>query len=467
MNLRYSLLASFLSIALTSLAWGPDLQIDTTSAPSNISTVQAANGTIYVAIPDPVAGDGIALRFYTSTDQGMTWASSTMTASGMGVPIRTKLVTSGAEVWCAYLVDDSVHVMDMNTGVVSLYPTYAAEDFDVVMSSTGWMYLYLQVRADTDIRRAGTNTAGATWTGNTALVTSNGADPRLSISPGDTIIVSYYGPVLIDEPKSIVRRGMYYESAPGTLSVSGIAFDDVITNTAIDKWQYQCVQSNGVVWMFWSQGVGSRDIRAVVSTDGGDTFGAPIDVMASTVDDEFGFHAIPTPGGVDLVFERFPTGGLTDQVYHTSASSSSPTSFTPAVEVSEHTPMVFGSDRAPQALLLNNNSIGVAWVGMDMTSDVNVYWDNDAIGTGVAETDLMDVQVYPNPTSEQLTVQVDAAAGMQQLLVRDARGALVTSSRPTWSDRHTMYVGQLPRGNYCIELLFDDGRIARSRFMKM
>lgn len=467
MKLRYTLLTSLLSVSLISLAWGPDLQIDTTNAPSNISTVQAANGTIYLAIPDPVAGDGVALRFYTSTDQGMTWNPSAMTASGMGVPIRTRLVTSGAEVWCAYLVDDSVHVMDMNTGVVSLYTTYAAEDFDVVMSSNGWMYLYLQVRADTDIRRAGTNTAGATWTGNTALVTSNGADPRLSISPGDTIIVSYYGPVLIDEPKSIVRRGMYYESAPGTLSVSGIAFDDVITNTAIDKWQYQCVQSNGVVWMFWSQGVGSRDIRAVVSTDGGDTFGPPVDVMASTVDDEFGFHAIPTPGGVDLVFERFPTGGLTDQVYHTSASSSSPTSFTPAVEISENAPLAFGSDHAPQALLLNNNSIGVAWVGMDMSSDVNVYWDSDAISTGISGRESTNMRVYPNPTSEQLTVQVEASSGIQHLLVRDARGALILSSRPAWSEMHTMDVGQLPRGNYFIELLFDNGRVSRSRFMKL
>lgn len=456
-------------LSMNSFAWGPDILVDTTNIPCNLAVVQGPNGDLHMAIPDPVANDGVAVRFLISMDQGATWQNLGWSGTGNGVPSRVRLVAGTNAVWGAYLVDTLVHVIDLATGTVSTYNDHIARDFDVVMSSSGWMYLYLQLYGTNSIRRAGTNDAGATWTGNTALVTGGGSDPRLSISAGDTVIVNYYGPVLTDKPKSIVRQGMYYESAPGTLTVTGIGFDDILTNTTIDKWQFGSVQSGGVVWTFWSEGVGSRDIKAVVSTNGGDTYGGAINVAADAGVDEFAFHAVrrtqPGQVGVDLVFARYTAGGSTDQVYHSRSASATPTTFMAPVQVSEFSPLPFPSTFHPQACAFSDHSVGAAWLGGSGGAP-DVFWDHDSFSVGVSFRDAeKDLLLHPNPTNGALTLVGTALSRARLVRVHDVQGRLVRSIPVEAATRMTLDLSDLPPGVHVLEVLWSGGR-STQRFVK-
>ena len=151
------------------------------------------------------------------------------------------MVGNATDLYCVYLHLDSVRILDLNSGVIQTYQDYVVSEFDCVLRPDGWLYLFVQVRALNDIRRAGTVDGGATWTGNAALVTSQGNRPRVTMSAGDTLILNYYGPPLVDVTKSVVRAGRYRETAPGTLSTTANAFQDVITDTQVDKWGFRSV----------------------------------------------------------------------------------------------------------------------------------------------------------------------------------------------------------------------------------
>ncbi len=88
------------------------------------------------------------------------------------------------------------------------------------------------------------------------------------------------------------------------------------------------------------------------------------------------------------------------------------------------------------------------------------------IGLGVRPTaqPLPGMRLYPNPTSTQLTLELDAFSPGTELLLRDGLGKAVLRQR-IGGHYHTVQVGTLPSGCYIAELLANGRRVAQQKLL--
>lgn len=428
MQQRYSLLP-FVLTPLTLLAWGPDNPISAVGSSAHAVT-EAPTGGLIAAIADDTAGNGVAVRFHTSDDGGLTWTPAPYTAPGNGVPQRVKLLPTASTVYCLFIDDGSVRVYNTVSGATGAYLDFTAQEFDAVVNSTGWIYLFVQPAGSNQIRRAGTSDGGITWTGNSAQVTGNGAVPRVAISAGDTVVLNYYGPVLADIPKSVVRSAVYNQTVPGTLNVPGGAFVDAIPETNFDKWRYSSAIRGGRVWLFWEQEpVGQRILRCKVSANNGFAYGTAFQVAGGAGADINGHAAVARAASgttrVDLVYGRYTTPGQTDpgldQLWYTRAVIAAPQTFDPPTPVSEHAPVLATTAQGPTVVALQSGGTGAAWAGFTSSGN-QLFWDADPISTSVAATTVAATSgAWPNPTANELFVSVPGSIA-QPLYAMDALG---------------------------------------------
>jgi len=69
---------------------------------------------------------------------------------------------------------------------------------------------------------------------------------------------------------------------------------------------------------------------------------------------------------------------------------------------------------------------------------------------------LTEFQVYPNPASSAVTIK---GVGLSQAMIFDQHGRLVCTKSLLGQDQQTLQLGNLPSGNYFLQVLDCDGNL--------
>lgn len=430
-----------------STEWGTDYLVagsEPFGRPSGV--YRNSTGKIYVSIPDtnislPRADEGLVIL--TSTNNGANWIQE-IGISPAVVISKTKMISAGPDsLYCFYLVNGSVYSLNVVNGSLKLFTNYTnVRDFDVTSSSTGSLYLIIDLYTNNDVRIFGSANGGVTW-GGAIFLSSNAARPGISMSAtGDTAVINYYGGPFTDTLSSVIRNVRYRESAPGTLVIAG-SFTSPIP-AGIPKDQFETVRYGGNTWLFYSEGSpGNMDIKCIYSSDGGTGYGVPFTIGSMPGRDEFWFNAKYTalsPGGVGLIYysdslQAGPPTSSSDKMFYTSALNSDPLNFAAPNQFSDHPP-VYSLRRYIPTLIEYYDAAGDAgaiWVGAN-GSDTGIFFDRLNTMTGITpiETKIPHSyslsQNYPNPFNPVTNLEFAISeTGFASLKVFDITGAEIVT----------------------------------------
>lgn len=370
--------------------WGTDYVVSNSEplgAPTGV--YRQSNSTIYVAVPDTAILSDKSIVVLTSTDNGATWAISASVSPANHVPKTKMLKTTTDEVYCFFLLGTTVYCWNVITSTINPYTAFTdVYDFDAATSSTGSLYLIIDLISNNQVRFAGTTDGGASWVG-AVFLSSAAARPRLSMSgTGDTLLINYYGPIagLSDTTTAAIRNVRYRETSPGLLTVSGATptFTTIVP-AGTRKPEFQGVLNGGVAWVFYTtESGGNTDLNCMIGIDNGSSYGAPFTIGAMPDRNEHWFdakHNKSGDGGVDLVYysDTIPVVPPTNEsrkLLYTSATVTAPNTFTTPEQFSEHPPVVSDRGYYPSIIPYHDaiGDVGVIWVGLDGT-DRKLYFD--------------------------------------------------------------------------------------------
>ncbi len=388
--------------------WGNDVLVSSTEPFGKLTGVASANGTIYLAVPDTAIQSGKSIIIFKSTNYGNTWTNFRQ-YTGTVMPERSKMVRSGLDsVYYLYLINAIIYCLNVETISVNSITVMTYRDFDVVASSTGGLYVVADALTSTSIPRYSSINGFATISQTGSV--STGSFPRMYMSGnGDTLILTFYQSTGTDTLAGTIRQGRYRESSPGQLT--SIAFLTVVTETG-QKPVVQPVFYGGRVWMIYSLGTtGALNIKCMLSTNSGVSYGSAVDLAANPNVDEYWFearHYTTGTGGLDIAYyaDSLQSGNPTnntDRMLYKFANLPTPTTFSSPVQFSEYPPGWSTRMYIPAMVeIYNTSDVGVAWVGLD-GSNKRVYWDRYSAVMGIPgnqnETPQTFIlkQNYPNP----------------------------------------------------------------------
>ncbi len=392
--------------------WGTDLIVSPTEPFSRFSGVyKLSNSTIYVAIPDTNIVNNRCLVVLKSSNNGLNWSIHGSVTPAVEIP-KVKMLQSGDSIYCFFLFGTSVYCWNILSNSLNQFTAYTnLRDFDVTISSTGSLYLIIDLHTSNQVYIYGSATGGASW-GSSIYLSSTAAHPKISMSgSGDTALINYYGPVAADTLTSAIRNVRYRESAPGTLSIVGSFTTPIPAGTTKD--QFLGVINRGKAWIFYTTGTtGNIDLNCISSIDNGTSYGAPITIHSSPTRDEYWFdvkYYNSMEGGIDVIYysDSLQSGqptNITDLIMYTSALNSAPTNFSSPVRVSNYIPE--WSPRMYIPILIEYydgpGDVGAVWVGYDGSAK-KVYFDR-LLNTSrvkkyetISPMDYYLGQNYPNP----------------------------------------------------------------------
>ena len=395
--------------------WGSDYVVSDTEPMGRPSGVyKNSASTIYVSVPDTNFSPGLneGLTILTSTNNGMNW-SKIAGISPAVIITKTKMVRTALDsVYCVFLANGTVRVLNPVSGTLGTFTNYTnIGDFDATTSSSGSIYIIIDLYINNQVRIFGSADGGINWGGGIFL-SSNAAHPGISMSAtGDTAIVNYYGGPFTDTLSSIIRNVRYRESVPGTLVVEGTFTSPIPAGTPKD--QFEAVRYGSNAWLFYTSGIsGSKDINCILSNDGGMTYGAPITIGSMPGRDEFWFDAkyySLNDGGVGIIYysdslQTGPPTNVSDKMYYSSASNSTSSVFSEPIQTSEHPPVYSDIGFIPTLIEYydTGGDAGAIWVGANGTGN-KLYYDRLNNLTGVTQTGIeipssySISQNFPNP----------------------------------------------------------------------
>ena len=341
--------------------WGTDNLLLDFEPIGQISGVQRSNGVIYVAVNDTLSTTNLGLIILTSTNNGDSWSTLSSGITYRGYYDYIKLVKSGLDsVYCFFQVGQEIYSWNFLNGNFNMFPFSGYRSFDVVASSTGNLYVFVDSLANNSILRYSSLNGGSNW-GSRGNISSAGANPRLCMSgTGDTLIMNYYGPVLADTSTSVIRQVRYRETSPGVLTSTG--FIDVATDNS-SKTEYLSAMNNGESWFFYTSGPeGARDIYARKSINNGLSYDPPILLAGNANVDEYWFDLrhfadAGTGGGFDFSFysDSAQSGAGTlesDKLLYASVPYGS-TTFSAFERINEYPVVYSANNYSPKLIAIN------------------------------------------------------------------------------------------------------------------
>lgn len=415
--------------------WGGDVLITAEEPLGSISGVARPNGTIYVAVPDTTTVPGSCLLIYRSTNFGDNWVRIPDAIGPSAVVKKTRMVRTGADsIYVVFQIGTTLYYWNFESGNFQTHTLDVVGDYDVGTTSSSVMYLAINVEGGNQIRRHATLNGGATFS-QTAIITSAGRTPRVASSlTGDSVIINYYGPVLSPVEISTIRSAIYRETAPGTFAASN--FIDVVL-AGPTRTEFMSVANAGRVMFFYAEGApGSRDIKGMVSNNGGVSYTTPFVLAENPNIDEYWIAAntyAVSPSGFDIAYYSDSNGASisSDKIIYTSSTITTPTTFfTPAIISQTYYPQSSPNDYKPQVIEFYNptGEMGIVWVGVDGASR-KVYWNRLGQTTNVnnISNEVADAyelhQNYPNPFNPVTNIKFSIVeSGLVSLKVYDVLG---------------------------------------------
>lgn len=388
-----------------STMFGQDVLVAASEPEGPISGVKAANGTIWIAINDTTISAGRGILFYKSTNAGNNWSLHSTALQPAFIADQVKMLKAGDSTFCFFRIGGTIYRFNVVTNSLNTFTqSTAATQFDVVASSTNSLYLYYSTT--TTVFRSSSIDGGFTWVGN-ANVSSN-VKPVLGISAtGDTVTVMYRASTGGDQ--SQILRFRYRETAPGTLATFGTS--QVQLATGVNRTMYRPFRYANTEWIVYTEGdVPNSEVKCIISTDGGTTYGAPVTISQTTTSNYPAFAGGISPNGaflgIDMFLVKDSTGAANDKMLYTGAPASSPGFGGTRIPISNFSPVP--TSFTPVAIELGNSDVGVAWVGQNGPNR-NVYWDrydyltNIEQNSGIADNHDLK-QNYPNPFNPSTTI---------------------------------------------------------------
>jgi len=369
--------------------WGTNVVVNNYEPLGKMSGVQNSDSTLYVVVNDTLATANLGIIVYTSTNAGLSWDLYPTGINYRDHVQNLKMVRSPQDSIYVFFNNYSVITCwNVLTGSLNQFTNYPAgyRDFDVVCSSTGSLYLMVDLLANNDIRMFGSINGGFSWT-YSVFLSSTGAAIKGSLSAtGDTILINYHGVALQpDTSLSAIRSVRYRETTPGTLAVTG-SFLTVIPSDGQQRKQFKSASGNGEAWLVYTLGPDSaRAIYGMKSTDAGVTFSTPqlISINSNTnnyyLDVKYVYDTGSGNPGFALIYysDSLQFGvpsNESDKLMYSTASYGG--TFSTPTQIS-NTPPAF-SDRMylPQLITMpyNDNDLGVLWVG-ENSAERKLYWD--------------------------------------------------------------------------------------------
>ena len=364
--------------------WGTDNLLFDFEPIGQLSGIQRSGGTIYVAVNDTLSTSNLGLIILTSTDNGDSWSSFGTGITYRGYYDYIKLVKSGLDsVYCFFQIGQEIFSWNFLNGNFNTFPFSGYRSFDVVASSTGNLYMFVDSLATNHILRYSSVNGGSNW-GSRGNVTSAGAHPKMCMSgTGDTLIMNYYGPILADTSTSVIRQARYRETGVGVLTSTG--FIDVATDNS-SKTEYLSAMNNGESWFVYTSGTtGARDIYGRKSINNGLSYDPPMLLAGNVNTDEYWFdlrHYVDTGtgGGFDFLFysdsAQSGVGTLeSDKLLYASVPYGS-TTFSASEMINEY-PLVYSANMySPKLISINVplRDVSAAYVG-ETGANKKVFFD--------------------------------------------------------------------------------------------
>ncbi|MBK6839866.1 MAG: T9SS type A sorting domain-containing protein [Bacteroidetes bacterium] len=432
--------------SISAYPWGSDVFVQAQPT-GRSSLVATSSGTLYCSSSRGASGVG-GMDILESTDMGLSWTPIINLGSGQWIE-KSKLVVTGTDsVYCAYQIGPDLFFFSVQSFVTTPFTTVSISDFDIAASANGnAIYLYTDEFTTNNINRYSSTDGGYTWTGSTALVTGNGAVPRICMT-GTRLILNYYGPVLNDTATSIIRSAIYNETTPGTLTAS--TFIDMVAAGPVRS-QYASVIINGLVWFVYSEGDVSPVLKYMLSTDNGATYGAETVVPALASNTTKCFDIAPFMSAIDAgMMLVCYTEGLPPQaeMMFTSVTTLAPTSFASLEVINDFNPQCTDASTLPTVFSLGGDA-GVIWVEI-ATGGSDLYFDLRSGVVSVSEIgNESEMSVYPNPVQNNLTIQIDDKHTFQEGKIMDGSGRIIREIQLE-SEKTSIDISDLSSGIYWI-----------------
>jgi hypothetical protein len=354
--------------------WGDDFLLLNNEPIGGFYGIQRSDGKIFVAVNDTTATANLGLIILTSSNKGHNWE-----LYNSGVPIREqltniKMIRSGLDsIYCFFQAGTNVYCWNIERSFINSIHHGNYRSYDVVASSTGNLYAFMDSLPNSSIVRYSSIDGGSNWV-TRSTVTSAGALPRTEMShTGDTLILNYYGPVLTDTATSAIRAARYRESGVGVLT--SINFMDVAPAGPL-KNEFKTARGCGEVFFVYTSGpVGTVDLFFRKSLDNGTNYHPETPVSNFLSVDEFWLDIKPAgSGGFDIVY--FAEGLVEDNIVHTYnqyGDLNQPITFN---IINQYPPVLSAAGYSPKLVELyySSNDLGIVYVA-NVNGSKKVMWD--------------------------------------------------------------------------------------------
>lgn len=451
--------------------WGNEIQISSFRPIGPVAGVRAGNGTIYIAVNDTLATANLGMVIYKSTNNGVNWTMNAVGIAGRQQYGHIRMICTGAaqdSVYAMFQIGSVVYCWNIATLTsVQVNPATPYRLFDAVGSMTGnTIYIFLDYQATNQVYNFGSIDGGYSWIGQ-GYMSSSAAQPKLSITPGDTVFINYYTVGTggtADTVSGPIRIARYRQTSPGTLAAAGFI---TLTSEAVPKNEFQSAGYNGDVWFLYTVGsTGNIDIKGMKSTNSGSNYNAAVDVAANPNVDEYWF---------DIKYFTTGTGGFDFVCYSDSLQGGSPTNNTDkllykysnigsanftgtSTSIAHHPPFWASANFKPRLIeLLPTSDVGAIWVGLDGTAG-KLYWDRFLLATNInpnnsLASDYRLSQNYPNPFNPSTKIEFSIPInGFVNLKVFDILGREVA----------TLISKNMNAGSYTVD--FDGSRLSSGTY---